>query len=121
MGATKGAVMRVFLITGAAIGVVGTLAGFLLGILFCQNIESVRVAVQWMTGAKVFNPDVYYLTKMPAEIDAFETGHIVVMALVLVDPGDALSVVAGLPARSRRSPSLRVRMPVCRRHDRCRF
>ncbi len=83
MGATKGSVMRVFLITGAAIGVVGTLAGFLLGILFCHNIESVRVAVQWLTGAKVFNPDVYYLTKMPAEIDAFETGSIVVMALVL--------------------------------------
>ncbi|MBN9246034.1 MAG: lipoprotein-releasing ABC transporter permease subunit, partial [Hyphomicrobium sp.] len=38
MGATKGAVMRIFLITGASIGVVGTLAGLVLGVVFCWNI-----------------------------------------------------------------------------------
>ncbi|MGQ0672727.1 MAG: lipoprotein-releasing ABC transporter permease subunit [Hyphomicrobium sp.] len=89
MGATKGAVMRVFLITGAAIGVVGTLAGFVLGIVFCWNIESVRGFVQWVTGTPVFDPNVYYLTRLPSEIDRFETGMIVAMAL-------ALSVLATL-------------------------
>jgi lipoprotein-releasing system permease protein len=83
MGATKGAVMRVFLITGATIGVVGTLAGFILGVVFCWNIEKVRGIVQWMTGTPVFDPNVYYLTRMPADINVFETGSIVVMALVL--------------------------------------
>ena len=39
MGATQGAIMRIFLITGASIGVVGTLAGFLLGMLVCLNVE----------------------------------------------------------------------------------
>ena len=83
MGATKGAIMRVFLITGASIGIVGTLAGLVLGVIFCWNIESVRQFVQWVSGAKVFDPSVYYLTTMPAKLDVRETASIVLMALAL--------------------------------------
>ena len=83
MGATKGSVMRVFLITGASIGIVGTLAGLILCIVFCWNIEGIRQFVSGVTGAGVFNPEVYYLTKLPAEINLRETTFIVVMALVL--------------------------------------
>jgi lipoprotein-releasing system permease protein len=83
MGATKGAVMRVFLITGASIGIVGTLAGFALGVVFCWNIEKIRQFVTYVTGTAVFDPSVYYLTRLPAEIDPAETAFIVVMALVL--------------------------------------
>jgi lipoprotein-releasing system permease protein len=83
MGATKGAVMRIFLITGASIGVVGTLAGLMLGLLFCANIERVRLFVQWVSGAKVFDPSVYYLSTMPASLDVRETASIVLMALTL--------------------------------------
>ncbi len=83
MGATKGAVMRVFLITGASIGIVGTLAGLVLGIVFCNYIEEIRQFVSWVTGAGVFNPEVYYLTKLPADINPRETLFIVLMALVL--------------------------------------
>jgi lipoprotein-releasing system permease protein len=83
MGASKGAVMRVFLITGASIGVVGTLAGLLLGVVFCHYIEDIRQFVSWLTGTGLFNPDVYYLTRLPAEINASETVSIVVMALAL--------------------------------------
>jgi lipoprotein-releasing system permease protein len=83
MGATKSAIMRVFLITGAAIGVVGTLAGLVLGVVFCWNIEKIRGVVQWLTGTTVFDPQVYYLTRLPADINPVETGSIVVMALAL--------------------------------------
>ena len=83
MGATKGAVMRVFLITGASIGIAGTFAGLILGIVFCKNIEEIRQFVSWVTGAGVFNPEVYYLTKLPADINPHETMFIVIMALVL--------------------------------------
>ncbi|KAB2846123.1 MAG: lipoprotein-releasing ABC transporter permease subunit [Hyphomicrobiaceae bacterium] len=89
MGATKGAVMRIFLITGASIGVTGTIAGFFLGMLFCWNIESVREFITWLTSAKVFDSDVYFLKTMPADIDPVVTGLVVVMAL-------ALSVLATL-------------------------
>jgi lipoprotein-releasing system permease protein len=83
MGATKGAVMRVFLITGASIGIVGTLAGLVLGVVFCWNIDSIKNFASWVTGTTVFDPSVYYLTKLPADINPHETGAIVVMALVL--------------------------------------
>ncbi len=83
MGATSGSMMRVFLITGASIGVVGTLAGFVLGIIFCWNIESIRQFVQMVSGRTVFDPNVYYLTKMPVAIDPWETATIVLMALVI--------------------------------------
>ncbi|MEM8973172.1 MAG: lipoprotein-releasing ABC transporter permease subunit [Pseudomonadota bacterium] len=83
MGATKHAIMRVFLITGASIGVVGTIAGLILGIIFCENIESIRQFVQWLTGTTLMDPSVYYLTRLPADIDPQETAGIVVMALTL--------------------------------------
>ncbi len=89
MGATRGAVMRVFLITGASIGITGTLAGLALGILFCLNIELIRELISWMTSTTIFDPNVYYLTRLPADMDVHETVSIVLMAL-------ALSVLATL-------------------------
>jgi len=83
MGASQGAIMRVFLITGASIGVVGTLAGAALGILFCWKIDEVRQFVAWLTNTNLFNPEIYYLTRLPADINAHTTGVIIVMALVL--------------------------------------
>jgi len=83
MGATRGAIMRVFFITGASIGIVGTLAGLLLGILFCVNIESIRQAISWMTSTELFPPGVYFLSKMPAEVDVGEVTTVVIMALSL--------------------------------------
>ena len=83
MGATRGAVQRVFLITGAAIGVVGTLAGLILGILICLNVESIRKFVQWLSGVDPFNAEIYYLAQLPAVIDYTQTFWIVMMSLFL--------------------------------------
>lgn len=83
MGASQGAVMRVFLITGASIGVVGTLFGFLLGIVVCKNIESIRQFLSWLTNTELFDPTLYFLSKLPAQMDAGETTAVVLMALIL--------------------------------------
>jgi len=83
MGASKGAIMRVFLITGASIGVVGTIAGLILGVVFCWNIDGIKDFVSWVTGTTVFDPSIYYLTKLPADIDPRETAGIVAMAFAL--------------------------------------
>ena len=83
MGATRGAVQRVFLITGAAIGVVGTFAGLVLGILICLNVESIRKFVQWLSGVDPFNAEIYYLAQLPAVIDYTQTFWIVMMSLFL--------------------------------------
>jgi lipoprotein-releasing system permease protein len=83
MGASKGAIMRVFLITGASIGVVGTLAGALLGIVFCWKIDEIRQFVAWLTNTRLFDPEIYYLTRLPADINPQTTAVIIAMALVL--------------------------------------
>ncbi|MBO0344537.1 lipoprotein-releasing ABC transporter permease subunit [Roseibium sp. CAU 1637] len=83
MGASRGAIMRVFLITGASIGCVGTLAGFVLGLVVCLNIESIRQFVSWLTSTQLFDPTLYFLSKLPAKIDNGETVTVLVMALVL--------------------------------------
>ena len=83
MGASQGAVMRVFLITGASIGVVGTIGGCILGILFCWRIDEIRQFVAWLTQTRLFDADVYYLTKLPADLNWRTTAAIVGMALVL--------------------------------------
>ena len=83
MGATSGSVMRIFLITGASIGVVGTLAGFALGMLVCWNVESIRAFLAYLTGTELFSPEVYFLSKLPADPNARETASVVLMALFL--------------------------------------
>jgi lipoprotein-releasing system permease protein len=83
MGATQGAIMRVFLITGAAIGVVGTLVGFVLGVVVSLNIESLRQFMSWLTNTELFSPELYFLSHLPADMDTSETVAVVVMALTL--------------------------------------
>jgi lipoprotein-releasing system permease protein len=83
MGATQGSIMRVFLITGASIGVVGTLVGFLLGVVVCLNIETIRQFLSWLTNTDLFPKELYFLSHLPADMDTAETSAVVVMALVL--------------------------------------
>jgi len=83
MGATQGAMMRVFLITGASIGVVGTIVGFLLGTVVCLNIEEIRRFLSWLTNTELFSPELYFLSKLPADMNVKETSAVVVMALGL--------------------------------------
>jgi lipoprotein-releasing system permease protein len=83
MGATKGAVLRIFFIAGASIGAVGTLAGLIIGILICANIEPLRGFISWITRTEIFAPELYFLSQLPADIDPAETTAIVLMALAL--------------------------------------
>src|ERR1700719_516794 len=83
MGATQGAIMRVFLITGAAIGFVGTAFGFMLGTIVCLTIESIRRFLSWLTNTNLFPPELYFLSKLPADMSLRETTAVVVMALGL--------------------------------------
>jgi lipoprotein-releasing system permease protein len=83
MGATRGAIMRVFLIAGVSIGVTGTFLGFVMGVLFCDNIESIRLFLSTLTGTTLFNPEIYFLSRMPAEMDPAEVIAVVAMSLTL--------------------------------------
>ena len=73
IGAGRGAIMRIFLMCGASVGVTGTLVGVVLGVVFCLNIEThPALGARRVTGTNVFNPEVYYLTHLPAKLDPHE-------------------------------------------------
>jgi lipoprotein-releasing system permease protein len=83
MGATKGAIQRVFLITGAMIGVVGTVLGVGLGTLICLNAENFRQFVQRISGVDPFNSEIYYLAQLPADMNLGQTIWVTLTALAL--------------------------------------
>ena len=83
MGATRGMIMRIFFLSGASIGVAGTLAGFVLGLLFSLNVETIPSLLQHLTGATLFPEEIYFLSRLPAKVDPAEVASIVVMALAL--------------------------------------
>ena len=83
MGARRGAILRIFLLCGAAIGGAGTLAGLGLGLLFCANIEAIRQFLMQLTGTTVFDPNVYFLTRIPAVVDPLEVAQVVGLGLAL--------------------------------------
>ncbi|MEE8534165.1 MAG: FtsX-like permease family protein, partial [Alphaproteobacteria bacterium] len=83
MGATRGMVMRIFFLTGVSIGVVGTLVGVVLGIAFAANIETIRRWLEGFTDTDLFAAELYFLSQLPARIEAGEVITVVAMSLVL--------------------------------------
>ncbi|GBQ98747.1 lipoprotein-releasing ABC transporter permease subunit [Asaia lannensis] len=83
LGASRGAVMRIFLMCGASVGVSGTLIGFGIGVLFCLNIERIQHGVEHLTHTSLFNPEFYYLEHLPAKLIWSQVIEVMVMALVL--------------------------------------
>lgn len=83
MGATKGMIMRIFFMDGAFIGIVGTTLGLILGVLFCDNIERIRRALEAVSGRDLFSAEIYFLSQLPAKIDFWEVTMVVVISLLL--------------------------------------
>src|SRR6266849_5031875 len=83
MGATQGMILRIFMLSGASIGIIGTFAGFALGLGFAANIEAIRQFVQRLAGVNVFDPTVYFLSQLPAKVDPVEVAIVVAMGLGL--------------------------------------
>jgi lipoprotein-releasing system permease protein len=83
MGATRGMIMRIFFLSGASVGVIGTFAGFALGITFAHNIETIRQWIQGFTGTDLFAAEIYFLSHLPAVVDPVEVGSVVLMGLGL--------------------------------------
>ncbi|GMG81659.1 lipoprotein-releasing ABC transporter permease subunit [Paralimibaculum aggregatum] len=83
MGLTRGAILRVFFICGASIGVVGTALGLLLGVVFTANIQEIQGLVERLSGGSVWDPEVRFLTRVPAEMQTGDVVFTVVIALGL--------------------------------------
>jgi len=82
MGASRGAILRVFLIDGLAIGGAGTIIGVVLGLGFARNIEAIRQWLQDPFGLVLFDETLYLLAEMPSHIEWVEVAVIAGMALV---------------------------------------
>jgi len=83
MGASRGMITRIFFMTGASVGVLGTVVGAVLGLLFVTNIEAIQTWVEAAFGTSVFPPEVYFLTNVPAKMDPTEVVVVIAMALTL--------------------------------------
>ena len=83
MGAGRGAILRIFLLCGAAVGGLGTLVGLGIGLAFCANLETIRQALMSATGTTIFDPEIYFLTRIPAVVDTWEVAQVVGLGFLL--------------------------------------
>jgi lipoprotein-releasing system permease protein len=83
IGASSGAILRIFLMCGASVGILGTLIGFGLGVVFCAYIEQIKEFVSKITGTPLFDPTVYYLESLPAKLDWHQVTEVILMSFAL--------------------------------------
>ena len=83
MGASRGMVLRIFMLSGASIGIVGTLAGLALGVAFTENIEAIRHFVEEILHVDLFSAEIRFFTRIPAQLNEGEVASVVLMALAL--------------------------------------
>ena len=83
MGMSRGSIQRIFLMSGLTVGVMGTLAGFALGLLFCENIDGIKEFLEGLSGRELFSAEIYFLSHLPAKVDMREVIMVVVMSLSL--------------------------------------
>jgi lipoprotein-releasing system permease protein len=83
IGASSGAILRIFLMCGAFVGVSGTLAGTIIGVVFCRNIVAIQRFVENVTGGQVFDSSVFMLTSLPDKVDWADVARVVVLGLAL--------------------------------------
>ena len=106
MGASQGAIMRIFFVAGSSIGVAGTLVGVTLGVLFCTFIGPIQHFLEWITHTRLFSPDIYFLNQIPAKMQWTRGGGHRRLRAPLLVPGDAGAGLAGLASRSGGGASL---------------
>jgi lipoprotein-releasing system permease protein len=83
MGATSGAMMRIFLITGMSIGIIGTACGLVTGLVFCRYIDNIQAFISWISNTQVFNSEIYFLSHLPAKTDPTEVTVVIITTLAL--------------------------------------
>jgi lipoprotein-releasing system permease protein len=83
LGAKPGSIMQIFVVQGAVIGGVGTLIGFVFGLLIALNLDAVVGAIESVFGITFIDKSVYLITKLPSKVVSSDVVAIVLMSLVL--------------------------------------
>ena len=83
MGASRAAILRIFLMVGAAIGLSGAAVGLFFGVLFCAYIDPIQSVVEKITGVSVFAPETYFLSRLPARVEPSEVALVLVWSILM--------------------------------------
>jgi lipoprotein-releasing system permease protein len=83
MGATRGMIHRIFILSGMSVGVMGTGLGVVFGLLLAVNIDRIRQWIEQVSGGKILAEQLYFLSTLPSDVNAFEVMGIILMALCL--------------------------------------
>ena len=83
IGASRRSMLKIFILTGASIGISGTIVGAILGTAFALNIETIRQWLEGLTGTELFSAEIYFLSQLPAVVNWNEVTSIILMAVVL--------------------------------------
>ncbi len=83
MGASSGAILRIFIMCGAFVGVTGTFLGTTIGVLICRNIVAIQHFIEDTTGGRVFDSSVFMLSSLPDTVDWPDVARVVALGLIL--------------------------------------
>ncbi len=83
MGATRGMVQRIFMLSGLLVGALGTFIGLALGLLLAFNVDDIRLWIEAQTGQRLLGEQLYFLASLPAKVDWAEVTAVTLMALTL--------------------------------------
>jgi lipoprotein-releasing system permease protein len=83
MGASKYVIIRIFVLTGSIIGLLGTFAGTILGVVISSNIEAIRNFLTTILGSELFSAEIYFLSKLPSDIHINEVIMVICVSIFL--------------------------------------
>ena len=94
LGLSNKSIIKSFFLTGFTIGLIATIFGIIIGVLFSENIESIRIFLSYVLNIEIFPSDVYFLDVMPSEIDPFSIMIIFMFSLIITSLASLIPAIA---------------------------
>ena len=94
LGFNNTSIKKTFFLTGFSIGFFASISGVVLGVLFSLNIEKVRIILSSVFNLEIFPQDIYFLEKLPSEINIYSISIIFILSLVVT------AIASYIPARN---------------------
>ena len=94
LGFNNSSIKKTFFLTGFSIGFFASISGVILGVLFSLNIEKVRIILSSVFNLEIFPPDIYFLEKLPSEINIYSISIIFILSLIVT------AIASYIPARN---------------------
>ena len=94
LGLSNSSIIKSFFLTGFIIGLTATISGIVIGVLFSENIESIRVFLSYIMNVEIFPNDVYFLDEMPSEINLFSIIVIFIFSLITTSLASLIPAIA---------------------------